>query len=131
MESSVTEPTTLRVYNPLYERRHLYASYMNIPKFYLYAGVIVNNPTWVANDSICMTTEDPHYPMRIIPKKYIDGYEPIAPEKKIKKVKTWKFKGSKGDTYTVTRDSGRFECTCLGFQFRRSCKHVVKAKESK
>jgi hypothetical protein len=30
--------------------------------------------------------------------------------------------GSKGETYTVTEDS----CTCAGFTYRGTCKHMVK-----
>lgn len=34
-------------------------------------------------------------------------------------------KGSKGTTYTIrTRPDGREECTCPGFTYRRTCKHV-------
>ena len=35
--------------------------------------------------------------------------------------------GSKGNKYHVTNESGRWTCTCAGFQFRRQCKHTQNA----
>lgn len=34
--------------------------------------------------------------------------------------------GSKGDMYYVTKDSGTYFCTCSGFRFRGSCRHIEK-----
>jgi hypothetical protein len=48
----------------------------------------------------------------------------IIPGRELSKNPTWKVKGSKGDSYTVTVGSGKIHCTCSGFQFRKSCKHV-------
>ena len=46
-------------------------------------------------------------------------------------VKTWKVKGTKGDIYTVTRDtSGHYTCDCSGFGFRKYCRHVDEVKSS-
>jgi len=36
----------------------------------------------------------------------------------------WIVKGSKGDEYKVTENSGNFNCSCSGFRFRGACKHV-------
>lgn len=36
----------------------------------------------------------------------------------------WTVPGSKGNSYTVTLDAGRYDCTCRGYQFYRSCKHI-------
>lgn len=41
---------------------------------------------------------------------------------------TWTVEGSKGKTYTVSREPGggmNYACTCPGFTFRGSCKHVA------
>lgn len=40
----------------------------------------------------------------------------------------WEVPGSKGKTYTVTREPGgglNYTCTCPGFLYRGSCKHVA------
>jgi hypothetical protein len=44
--------------------------------------------------------------------------------------KTWQVKGSKGDTYTVTLNNNAFACSCTGFKFRSTCKHVDNIKET-
>ena len=41
---------------------------------------------------------------------------------------TWTVQGSKGQTYTVSREAGGgmdYSCSCPGFKFRGSCKHVA------
>jgi hypothetical protein len=38
--------------------------------------------------------------------------------------RVWVVKGSKGDEYKVTENSGNFNCSCSGFRFRGACKHV-------
>jgi hypothetical protein len=41
---------------------------------------------------------------------------------------TWTVAGSNGKTYTVTREAGgglNYACTCPGFTYRGSCKHVA------
>jgi hypothetical protein len=37
---------------------------------------------------------------------------------------TWEVEGSKGNRYTVSRDAGRWSCTCPGHGFRGRCRHV-------
>lgn len=43
----------------------------------------------------------------------------------------WQVKGSKGDQYTVEYKGGQWSCDCLGFGWRRSCKHIdtIKAQQ--
>jgi|TARA_R110000787_G_scaffold43141_4_gene105990 hypothetical protein len=43
--------------------------------------------------------------------------------------RTWTVQGSKGDEYTVTQSAGDsreifFSCTCVGYGYRRKCKHI-------
>jgi hypothetical protein len=43
---------------------------------------------------------------------------------------TWEVQGSKGNIYKVTFEEGtRWSCTCPGFNWRRTCKHI-EAKKS-
>jgi len=42
--------------------------------------------------------------------------------------KTWQVKGSKGNTYDVKLSSGNYTCTCVGFSWRRKCKHIESIK---
>ena len=40
----------------------------------------------------------------------------------------WKVLGSKGESYTVTSEAGQWSCSCVGFGFRRKCKHIDSIK---
>lgn len=35
-------------------------------------------------------------------------------------------KGSKGDVYYVTEEDGNYKCTCVGFKYHGTCKHIEK-----
>jgi hypothetical protein len=36
---------------------------------------------------------------------------------------SWQVKSDSGKTYTVTLESGRYTCNCIGFAYRNACKH--------
>ena len=38
--------------------------------------------------------------------------------------RTWLVEGSRGSRYTVIRTRSTWTCTCPGFQFRKSCRHI-------
>jgi len=45
--------------------------------------------------------------------------------------KMWKIKSSKGDkTYNVILNDGDWTCSCKGFTFRKTCKHISECKEN-
>lgn len=96
----------------------------------VYEGELVAVPYWVEYDAIAMTTkESGKFRVRIIDKANIvniDG-ETIEIPVKASKVKEIIVKGSKGNSYVVTIDGSRYNCTCSGFQFRRSCRHIMEA----
>jgi hypothetical protein len=50
----------------------------------------------------------------------IGNDEPVA--------KSWTVVGSRGDTYTVQEVEGVLQCSCSGFKFRGTCKHIKEAK---
>jgi hypothetical protein len=39
-------------------------------------------------------------------------------------VKSWTVTGSRGDIYTVADRNGVLSCSCAGFQFRATCRHL-------
>lgn len=39
--------------------------------------------------------------------------------------------GSRGDVYRVTENLGQWSCTCSGFRFRGSCKHITQVRTMK
>jgi len=63
-----------------------------------------------------------------VKKLEIDGKKAKATQKAAYEEKTWVVKGSKGDEYTVTKIGSKMSCTCVGFQYRRKCKHVEGVK---
>lgn len=114
-------------------RNHLrpYARHSLAPDIYKLTGEIIPNPRWVGPDKIAMMVDDKYIPLRIIDKSNIVGKfrgETQEPKKNTPVFKTWEIKGSKNNTYTITRDVGVFRCTCIGFQFRNNCKHINQAK---
>ena len=44
--------------------------------------------------------------------------------KKVEDEESWQVPGSKGASYTVSFRQGQWSCTCPGFGWRRSCKHI-------
>jgi len=38
---------------------------------------------------------------------------------------SWNVIGSNGDSYTVEKTNNSYICSCPGFKFRRSCKHII------
>ena len=37
--------------------------------------------------------------------------------------------GSKGDMYYVTTSNGEYKCSCVGFKYHGTCKHIDKVKK--
>jgi len=42
----------------------------------------------------------------------------------------WSVKSDSGKTYTVTLESGRYTCNCIGFAYRNKCKHSEEIKKA-
>jgi hypothetical protein len=64
---------------------------------------------------------------RVINIEYADGRQanktPVDKQEKIYSVA-----GSRGSKYVVVNSSNSWSCTCPGFQFRRSCRHITELK---
>ena len=42
----------------------------------------------------------------------------------------WSVVSDSGKTYTVTLESGRYTCNCIGFAYRNKCKHSEQIKKA-
>lgn len=95
------------------------------PAFHEHEGDVVKPYPWLTDRQFCMTG-DAAYPVRIISLDLVENIELLSGKfKEINtEAKTYQVDGSKGKKYTVVRDSKGWTCTCTGFQFRKSCKHV-------
>ena len=99
-----------------------------VRQFNEYSGKILPNPKWVAQDAITLSTGISEFPFRIIERERIVGLGEAAPVT-APRSETFVVQGSKpGTTYTVTRDGSQWSCTCVGFGFRKDCKHVRECK---
>lgn len=66
---------------------------------------------------------------RITAIEYNDGRR--ADRESIKDdIQTWVIEGSRGSKYTVVRTKNSYTCTCPGFQFRKTCRHVTEVKDA-
>jgi hypothetical protein len=109
----------LKVYNSMYDRRTSY--FFRIPEFNFYEGDEVK-VKWCKPHELAVSTDNREFPFRIIQRKWIreiDG-KPYSFEGEEKKETVRLVQGSNGKVYEVTSHS----CTCPGFTFRGSCKHL-------
>lgn len=112
----------VKVKNILYPKSHLYACPQ--PEYFVYEGDEVESPKW-AKDSLCLTTNNKDFPIRIIDRSRIVEINSAKMQQFEPRDKVIMVKGSRGETYTVTIDKNGASCTCKGFQFRGSCKHIT------
>lgn len=111
----------VKVQNPQFNRPGIWM--FDQPEFFEYEGEEVQ-VKWLNPGQIALSTGNPEFPFRVLNRSTIVSINNQTIEQKESTVKTFTVKGSKGDTYTVTVNSGTSHCTCSGFQFRKSCKHV-------
>ena len=117
---------TVKVRNPIWERRNSYA--YPIQEFLYYTGDVVDNPRWCTDDQFCLTTGDPQFPFRVIEKDRVVGAGRVAKPKRTSQTVT--IHGSKpGQSYLVTVNGSNSSCTCVGFGYRKDCKHLKMALE--
>lgn len=97
------------------------------PEFFEYEGTEFS-AKWIRPDQLGLSTGNPEWPVRVISRKNIVSINNQPVEHTDSSVKTFTVKGSKGDEYLVTIGNGKADCTCSGFQFRRTCKHIKEAE---
>jgi len=66
---------------------------------------------------------------RITGIEYADGR--VAPKNEIVgDIKSWTVQGSRGNSYVVVRTIQRWSCTCPGFAFRKTCRHIKELQDA-
>ena len=122
---NVGDVVTVKVRNSLYHARDRYANGYIGPEFNEYTGTVVHQK-WYGDDKIGLTTDMPHFPVRVLSRENIVevsgakfDYEPVKSARE-----TITVQGSKGNTYIVTKENGKATCTCPGYGFRKTCKHI-------
>lgn len=123
---AIGNTVTIKVTNIMWTSRHLYAPGVVSNEFHYYTGTIMREK-WFADDEVGITTGDPSFSFRRIKRKRIlavNGatvtHSPMPTVERIERIVA----GSKGNTYTVIKDGPRSSCTCPGFSFRKTCKHL-------
>jgi hypothetical protein len=97
-------------------------------KQFSYEGEEVSVPKWVDYPAVALTTGDRKFPVRIIAREHIVKINGDVVTSKViipANKRQFQVTGTNGNTYVVTVDGAYKSCTCSGFQFRRSCKHIV------
>jgi hypothetical protein len=96
-----------------------------------YTGVVGRVDRTVPAGSFVLLTDNDFMPRRLIALrnvhelKYSDGSAVSQSTSPL--VRTWQVTGSRGAVYTVTQRDSVKSCTCPGFTFRKTCKHVESA----
>jgi hypothetical protein len=95
------------------------------PAFNEFEGTVLTPYKWLNDRQFCLSG-DKDWPIRVINIMSVDDLQVITGELKTIDIdaKIWTVNGSKGNKYTVTRNSSKWDCTCPGFGFRKTCKHV-------
>lgn len=116
---------TIKVRNALYDVRHRYANGYVGPEFQEYTGTIMREK-WFSDDEIGLTSDTPGIKIRRINKSRIVevntatfDYTPVKSSRE-----TIVVQGSKGNTYVVTKENGKVSCSCPGYSYRKSCRHI-------
>ena len=122
---TVGNEVTIKVKNVMWPVRHRYANGVAGPEFNVYTGTIVREK-WFGADEIGITTGNPSFPFRRIHRSRIVevnsatiDYTPVKSAREVITVQ-----GSKGNSYVVTKEDGKASCTCVGYSFRKTCKHT-------
>ena len=114
-------------FNPLYAEPNRYA--FDQPKYLTYEGERVPAPKWCPEGTIALATGNPAWPVRVIDAGLIISVDDatVTETKSDPNVRTVTVAGSKGESYVVTITPTGKTCTCQGFGFRHTCKHVMAA----
>ena len=119
---------TVKIRNPMADHRHLYADGV-IAEHSIVSGTVYPLQKWQDPRKVFnLATGRPSFPFRTIDLDRVvtmNGKLAKKVERQVPQTRVWTVQGSKGAVYTLTEVAGKRSCTCPGFTFRSSCKHVL------
>jgi uncharacterized Zn finger protein len=109
----------VKVKNTQWDHRDAY--FFEVPEFHIYEGDEVK-VKWVKPEELALSTTIKDFSFRVIQRRLITELDdqPYSFETKAKDEQVRFVEGSKGNVYEVRGST----CTCPGYTFRGSCKHV-------
>ena len=94
--------------------------------FNVYEGTVLPNRNWEEPYTFNMTgTKD--FPERNIHMDYVSHMKILKGSSKSmsKDIRAFRISSkSSGKVYTVVKNSTKYTCDCMGFQYRKHCKHI-------
>lgn len=107
------------------------SAYPAAPKTFTLDGDVVNTPRWetAPGTFAVYVGNDSPVRIRIVRMQDLISINGVAVSAiataKVAAVQAWAVPGSKkGDVYTVSRNGQNWRCTCAGFTFRHTCRHI-------
>ena len=94
-----------------------------------YRGEVLPGHRWLTDREFCLSG-DQAWPVRVMNLALIKRIRIITGTSREIQIQTQTFQisGSRGDTYTVTRNAAGWHCGCKGFEFRGRCRHITEAQ---
>ena len=98
----------------------------------LIRGTVIAAPKW-AEDHLCIINSATRAQNLIPPHRIISINDTVVEHKPVVEDRVLTVYSSKtGEPYTVRMNgrTGKWSCTCTGFQFHKKCRHAVRAAEA-
>lgn len=89
--------------------------------YFTVKGTVIQPFYQTEKKSVFIRTNDIDVPVRVVSYSIIDGHVDTGDDDDTKTIPVGQ--------YFVTVSGGKVSCTCVGFQFRRYCKHSTPYKE--
>ena len=108
---------------------------LNVKRQRAQSGIVVVSDKLDNPNTFRLATGKTEFPEAVISLSHVisivdgDGIEADSAAAEPETIETWQVDGSKGNVYTVTRNGEKWSCTCVGFQFRKICKHIKECSE--
>ena len=111
-----------RLYQPSFHRTDAYFEHE-------ITGELLNTIKWLTPDEIAITNPSHPNGFSILHKRNILWIKDLQGRKATVQVdpdyRQWTVQGSKGNSYLVIRSKGSYNCTCPGFTYRKTCRHIA------